>query len=123
MLIQNLTATNKTLTITGQAEQDTIITGGASWKDRDFEIIGGKNLTVVFQNLSIEGGHAANGGKLGGNQALGGGLLIDSGQVTLSNVAVRSNVAWQRGQANGCWARRAKMAKPTAAASIPRPAP
>src|SRR6516165_8798180 len=35
--IQNRTATNKTLTIAGQTEQNTGIVGGTGWNDRIFE--------------------------------------------------------------------------------------
>jgi hypothetical protein len=91
--IQNQTTTNKTLTIEGNTAQNTVIAGGTGWADRIFEIIGGKNLTVDLQNLSIKGGHAVNSGQVGNGSALGGGLLIDSGKVSLSNVAVQSNSA------------------------------
>ena len=50
--IANPLIINKTLTITGQTEQNTLIAGGAGWKDRIFEINGGNSLTVKFQNLS-----------------------------------------------------------------------
>jgi hypothetical protein len=85
----------KTLTIVGQGETKTIVTGGTNWSDRVFEVVGqqGAFMTVVFKNLTIEGGKATGGGVLGGSDALGGGLLIDDAKVTLSNVNVQGNVA------------------------------
>ena len=87
---------SKTLTIAGQGETDTIIEPGiTSWQDRLFEIVssGGAAMTVVFQDLSIEGGHATNGGTLGGSAALGGAILIDGGTVWLTSVALSNNEA------------------------------
>ena len=66
---------NKTLTIVGQGEANTIIEPGlANWNNRVFEVVGTSqaNVTVVFLNLSIEGGNATDGGILGGKaRALG----------------------------------------------------
>jgi hypothetical protein len=89
ILIQNQAATSETLTIEGGTQQNTILTGGANWKDRIFEINGGQYLTVNFQNLTISGGNVTN----PTGAAKGGGLLIDSGNVTLKNVAVSGNKA------------------------------
>jgi hypothetical protein len=85
----------KTLTITGQGQASTIIGSVFNWQDRIFEIEGavGKAVDVVFQNLTIEGGNADNGGALGGNAALGGGLLIEDATVTITDVTLEKNKA------------------------------
>jgi hypothetical protein len=85
----------KTLTIAGQGPASSIIASSFDWTNRIFEIAGasGKAVSVVLQNLAIEGGHAENGGALGGNAALGGGLLIEGAAVTLKNVLVENNSA------------------------------
>ena len=89
-------AANRTLLITSQGPGlATIGASSSSWNDRILQIIGG-NLTVTFQNLTITGGHAVDGGVLGGDAALGGGLLIDGAQVALSNVSVNGNQAFER---------------------------
>ena len=69
--------------------------GKSSWTDRIFEVVGTSqaNVTVVFQDLAIEGGNATGGGILGGTAALGGGLLIDGGTVPMTHVAVSNNEA------------------------------
>jgi fibronectin-binding autotransporter adhesin len=88
---------NKTITIVGQGAGSTIIEpeDDAGFATRDFEIIStpGAAVTVIFQDLTIAGGYAENGGALGGTAALGGGLLIDGGQVTLSNVDLTDDEA------------------------------
>jgi len=68
-------------------------TGGSVWKDRIFTIVStsSASVSVVLENLAIRGGHAVNGGVLGGTAALGGGLLIDGGIVTLNDVSVAGN--------------------------------
>ena len=86
----------KTLTIVGQGETNSIIKpGNSSWTDRIFEVIGTSqaNVTVVFEDLAIEGGYATGGGTLGGAAALGGGVLIDGGTVRMTQVAVSNNEA------------------------------
>ena len=86
----------KSFLLVGQGEDSTIIEpGSASWDDRIFEVVSkiGANVTVAFQDLTIEKGSAKDGGVLGGSAALGGGLLIDGGRVTLSQVSVMSNTA------------------------------
>ena len=85
----------KTLTITGQGQTSSIIGSVSNWHDRIFEIQGSNQnaLNVDFQNLTIEGGNAQNGGVLGGTAALGGGLLIDNAAVTLRNVLLQNNQA------------------------------
>ena len=74
------------LSIIGQGQNVIVQAGGSN---RVFEI----NGNVVLQNLTITGGHASDGGLVGGNDALGGGILIDGGQVTLINVNVSKNTA------------------------------
>ena len=97
LVIQNQsTSLFKTLTFVGQGETSSIIAPGIlNWNDRDIEILGssGAGISVVFQDLAIEGGNATNGGVLGGNAALGGGLLVDNAIVTLANVLVQNNQA------------------------------
>ncbi len=88
---------SKTLTIIGQGAGSTIIEPSldAGFGSRVFEVVSktGATVTVVFQDLTISGGYAANGGVLGGKAALGGGLLIDGGKVSLTNVDLIDNVA------------------------------
>ncbi|MGE3806663.1 MAG: choice-of-anchor Q domain-containing protein, partial [Gemmataceae bacterium] len=79
-----------TLTIVGVSSTATVI-DGSQLGDRIFDIFG--NVTVVFQNLTISGGTASDGGSVGGTDALGGGLLINGASVTLDHVAVVSNIA------------------------------
>ncbi len=97
VVIQNTSSLpSKTLTIVGAGETSTVIQPDFyPWQDRIFEIVGtaAAGLTVVFQDLSIEGGNATGGGILGGNAALGGGLLIDGGTVAMTRVAVSDNEA------------------------------
>jgi hypothetical protein len=92
---QNSAVVSKTLTIVGQGETKTIVTGGSNWADRIFEVVGrtGALMTVVFKDFTIEGGRASNGGVVGGSDALGGGLLIDGANVTLSKVNLQGNIA------------------------------
>jgi len=105
LVIQNTSSLpSKTLTIVGQGESSSIIEPGiTTWNDRIFEVVGtsGVNLTVVFQNLSIEGGNATTGGILGGTAALGGGLLIDGGTVSLTKVTFSNNQAAGAAGPNG----------------------
>ena len=97
LLIQNTSSLpSKTLTIVGRGQSSSIIEPGvASWDDRIFEVVstGTAGITVVFQNLTINGGNATTGGILGGTAALGGALLIDGGTVSLTSVAVTNNQA------------------------------
>ena len=96
LLIQNASSLpSKTLTITGQGQSSTVISSIFNWKDRIFEIVGtgGQSLNVTIENLTIQGGHAINGGILGGDDALGGGLLVDDANVTLTDDLVQNNVA------------------------------
>ena len=72
------------------------VTIQSNGSNRVFQIIddGTKSpLAVSFQNLTITGGKATDGGAVGGAAALGGGLLIDGGAVSLSNVGVDKNAA------------------------------
>src|SRR5271169_5348934 len=90
LLIRNNNAdvSQKTLIIDGAGQNSTIIEPGTvtgGWHDRIFQIVGA-NVTVVLENLTIQGGDAVGGGVLGGTAALGGGILIDGAQVTLSSV-------------------------------------
>ena len=57
---------------------------------RVFEV---DNCTVTFENLTIKGGMASDGGSLGGADALGGGILSASSYLTLNNVVVSGNTA------------------------------
>jgi hypothetical protein len=103
--IQNTSSLpSKTLTIIGQGQANTIIAPRLStWQDRIFEIVGtsGAGVSVVFENLSIAGGNARDGGVLGGSAALGGGLLIDDADVTLANVTLKNNQALGAAGATG----------------------
>jgi Bacterial Ig-like domain/Calx-beta domain len=84
----------KTLTIAGAGRSDTIV-DASQLQNRVFQIQSsqGAAVSVSFQNLTVKGGVASDGGVLGGTVALGGGFLIDGGDVTLSNVTVESNQA------------------------------
>jgi hypothetical protein len=105
LVIQDAASTPGTLTIEGQGASpaDTVIAGSSGWNTRIFEVVGTgtANVTVVFKDLAIKGGHAIDGGVLGGAVALGGGLLIDGGQVTLSQASVAGNAAQGAGGADG----------------------
>ena len=57
---------------------------------RVFEV---DNCTVTFENLTIKGGMASDGGSLGGSDALGGGILSVSSYLTLNDVVVSGNTA------------------------------
>ena len=71
------------------------IVDASQLQNRVFQIVSsqGAAVTVSFQNLTVQGGGATDGGVLGGGADLGGGFLIDGGDVTLSNVTVKSNRA------------------------------
>ena len=105
LVIENSSGmSSKTLTIVGQGESSTIIEPGTTaWQERVFQIVStsGAAMTVVFQDLSIEGGHATNGGALGGTAALGGALLVDGGAVWLTSVALSNNEAAGAAGSNG----------------------
>lgn len=91
----------KSLSISGVGAGTTIV-DGSQLNSRVFQIVSsqGAAVTVVFQNLTVQGGAATDGGALGGNAALGGGILIDGGNVTLSSVSVKSNRAGVAGLTN-----------------------
>ena len=99
MIIQDLSSSqgSKTLTIIGQGPNQTVIEPSTSkgFADRIFEIISqaGASMTVIFKDLTIAGGYAANGGNIGGKASLGGGLLIDGGTVSMTNVNFVGNKA------------------------------
>jgi len=96
LLINNSSSLpGKTLTIAGQGAANSIVGSGYEWTDRIFEITGSNlsSVSVVFQNLTIEGGNAENSGAVGGTAALGGGLLIEDAAVTLQDVVVQNNLA------------------------------
>jgi hypothetical protein len=97
IVIQNSSSLpSKTLTIVGDGSTNSFIKPGTrSWNDRLFEILGtnAAATNVVFQDLTIEGGRARNGGVFGGTTALGGGLLINGANVTLQGVALADNEA------------------------------
>jgi uncharacterized repeat protein (TIGR03803 family) len=80
----------KTLIIAGQGPGVVIDAQGSG---RVFEIDDGN---VAFENLTITGGEATDGGPNG--TAAGGGLLIDGGHVVLSHVTVSNNKAMGNGQ-------------------------
>ena len=104
---------SKSLTFVGQGATTSVI--DASGASRVFEIVGaGSSLSVVLQNLTIEGGLATDNGGLNlPNTALGGGLLIDGGNVALSNVAVLDNAASGAAGAAGAPGAYATSANPT----------
>lgn len=91
----------KTFTIVGAGAGTTIV-DASQLQNRVFQIVSsqGAAVTVVFQNLTVQGGAAGDGGALGGNAALGGGFLIDGGDVTFSSVSVKSNRAGAPGPTN-----------------------
>ena len=96
LVVENTSAlTNKSISIIGQGENASIIT--ANQTSRVFDIVdtsATQTLSVLFQNLSIEGGLATDDAGLNLPQTVvGGGLVINGGDVTMSNVAVKSNVA------------------------------
>jgi hypothetical protein len=102
LLIQGAGPSVQTLTIVGQGTSSTIISGIQS--SRIFEIgVPGSHESVVFQNLTIEGGIATDDGGLGlaGDPAVGGALVIDGGSVSLTNVALLDNEAGGAHGANG----------------------
>jgi subtilase family serine protease len=73
LLIDNSSSlSGKALTITGQGSANTIISSVFNWQSRIFEIDGaaGKSLSVLFDDLAVEGGNAQNGGNLGVDVAL-----------------------------------------------------
>ena len=88
----NITAANHTLVIdgTGTSGSNATIINAAGLEDRAFEV--GAGVTVVFENLVIENGKAADNG-VNNSTAQGGGILSIGGNVTLSNVVLRSNQA------------------------------
>ncbi len=67
LLIQDTASgvASKTLTIIHLGAGSAIITGSSSWQDRIFEILGtsGASVSVLFQNVTIEGGNAQNDGR------------------------------------------------------------
>ena len=84
----------QTLTIVGQGQTKTILSGEQS--SRVFEIVAGASSpTVVLQDLTIEDGYATDDGGLGlaGDPAVGGAILIDGGSVSLDSVALLNNEA------------------------------
>ncbi len=87
----------KSLEIVGQLPiKSSSVTIQSNGTNRVFQIMnnaGMSPLAVSFQNLTITGGVATDGGAVGGTAALGGGLLIDGGTVFLSNVGVDGNAA------------------------------
>ena len=96
LVVQNSsTLSNKAISIVGQGATTSVIT--ANQTSRVFDIVDTSathTLSVLFQNLSIEGGRATDDAGLNLPQTVvGGGLVIDGGDVTMSNVAVKSNKA------------------------------
>jgi hypothetical protein len=97
------TLSNKDISIIGQGEATSVITANQS--SRVFDIVdtsATSTLSVLFQDLSIEGGRATDDAGLNLPQTVvGGGLVFDGGNVTMSNVAVKSNVAAAVNGTNG----------------------
>ena len=100
--IENTPSMAKTLTIEGTGPSDATSISGfyssptSEWDTRIFEIVddaSAGSLSVVLKDLRIFGGHAKDGGAVGGTAALGGGILIDGGDVTLSSASVCNNGA------------------------------
>ncbi|MEP6817947.1 MAG: choice-of-anchor Q domain-containing protein [bacterium] len=121
----NLTLTNATqenaaatgdLDITTTAHTVTVVGGGLSTiidasglntgsvRDRAFQITG-SGVTVIFQDLAIQNGRAADDGTSGtstnptsqNTNRFGGGILNNGGSVTLTNVVVQSCQALGKG--------------------------
>jgi hypothetical protein len=92
LTIQNGTATAKTFLFIGAGEATTIIEPAttATWKDRIFQI-DGPNVTVSFQNLTIQGGDVEPAVGANPPDAQGGGLFIDGADVTLDHATVTGN--------------------------------
>jgi hypothetical protein len=87
-------STAQTLTIVGQGQAATILSGEQS--SRVFEIVAGSSSpTVVLQDLTIEDGYETDDGGLGlaGDPGVGGAILIDGGSVSLDSVALLGNEA------------------------------
>ena len=102
LLIQGSSQGAQSLTIVGQGQTSTILSGEQS--SRVFAIDGhGSNPTVVFQDLTIADGYATDDGGLGlvGDPAVGGAMVIDGGRVSLSNVAMLDNEAGGAHGTNG----------------------
>jgi hypothetical protein len=72
----------------------------AVWNDRIFQVVG-STMTVTFKNFEISGGHAIDGGGVGGETALGGGILIHGAHVTLEDMIVKENTAAGAAGING----------------------
>jgi hypothetical protein len=95
LLIQDLASgiANKSLTIEGLGNSSPIIEPQGAF--RILQVVGTQaaSVSVVFENVSIEGGRTFDGGAVGGRAALGAGLLIDGGNVVLSSVLLADNSA------------------------------
>jgi len=87
----DLTAAGKTLTIRGAGPGAAAIDASAL-ADRVFHIVNA-GMTVFFEDLTIRGGIARDGGNPSAVASLGGGVLSNGGNVTLDNVAVDANQA------------------------------
>ncbi len=79
----------QTLTIQGAGPAQTII-DAASLADRVFHIVSA-GTTVIFQNLTIRGGIARDGGNVSPIASLGGGILSNLSHVTFDGVVVEDN--------------------------------
>ncbi len=95
LLIQDLASgvANKSLTIEGAGSLQSTITPQGAF--RILQVVGTQSagISVIFENVILEGGRALDGGVLGGRAGLGGGLLIDGGNVVLSSVLLADNTA------------------------------
>ena len=95
LLIQDLASgvANKSLTIEGAGSLQSTITPQGAF--RILQVVGTQaaGVSVVFENVILEGGRAIDGGVLGGHAGLGGGMLIDGGNVVLSSVLLADNTA------------------------------
>lgn len=93
-----LVATNQTatpdmlLTIAGAGAATTFIqpSSAVTWTDRIFEI-DGANITVIIQDLTIQGGDVESASGNNPPTARGGGLFINGSDVTLDHATVTGN--------------------------------
>jgi hypothetical protein len=103
----DITTTGHTVTIIGAGSSTIIDASGlntGNMRDRAFHITG-SGVTVIFQDLVIENGQAADDGTSGAStnpasqntNRAGGGILNNGGSVTLTNVTVQSCQAVGKG--------------------------
>ncbi len=87
----NLTNTTRTIVIEGAGDSgpNATVIDASQLNDRVFQVAPG--VTVLFENLVIQGGNAQDDGTNTFSVGRGGGILNNGGNVTLSNVAVQNN--------------------------------